>query len=155
MVLLAWVGLTTAGICFPAMAVLTHYYDIYGTDGIAALYWLGPVGLFVGCLSSVISIFFAHAAIGLPLPSGSVRTERWIVPLWIAIIILLTLRCTVLSGTPALLAEVLYSTYPFLIALVLAPALVNICPDTEIPQIAVTQQTRHNAQNRRSTGGRT
>jgi hypothetical protein len=150
LVLLGWAGLITAGVCFPAMAILTHYYN---TDGIAALYWLGPIGLFVGCVSSVISIFFAHAAIGLPLPSGSARTERWIVPLWIAMIILLALRCTVLSGTPALLAEVLYSTYPFLIALGLGPALVNICP--AIPHAAVTQQTRHSAQNRHSAGART
>ena len=89
----------------------------------------------------MISIFFAHAAIGLPLPSGSPRAERWIVPLWIAIVVLLALRYTVLSGTPALLAEVLYSTYPFLIALGLAPALANICP--AIPQAAVAPQTRH------------
>jgi hypothetical protein len=150
LVLLGWAGLITAGVSFPAMAILPHYY---ATDSIAALYWLGPVGLFIGGLSSVLSIFFAHAAIGLPLPSGSARTERWIVPLWIMMIILLALRWTVLSGTPALLAEVLYSTYPFLIALGLAPALINICPD--VPQAAVTQQTRHSAQNRRSAGVRT
>jgi hypothetical protein len=150
LVVLGWAGLIAAGVCFPAMAILTQYYT---TNSVTALYWLGPVGLFVGCLSSVISIFFAHAAIGLPLPSGSARTERWIVPIWIAMIILLALRCTVLSGTPALLAEVLYSTYPFLIALGLAPALINICPD--IPQAAVTQQIRHSAQNRRSAGART
>jgi hypothetical protein len=150
MVLLGWAGLMTAGVCFPAMAILTHYY---ATNAVTALYWLGPVALFVGCLSSVLSIFFAHTTMGLPLPNGSARTERWIVPLWIAIIVLLTLRFTVLSGTPALLAEVLYSTYPFLIALGLAPALVNICP--AIPQAAVTQQTRHSAQNRRSAGART
>ena len=150
LVLLGWAGLITAGVCFPAMAVLTHFYTA-GAE--TALYWLGPAGLFVGCLSSVISIFFAQAAIGVPLPSGSARTERWIVPIWIAIVVLLVLRCTVLSGTPALLAEALYSTYPLLIALVLAPALSNVCPDT--PQAAVTPQSRHSAQNRRSAGGRT
>ncbi len=138
LVLGGWAGLITAGVSFPAMAILTHSY---AAGGMTALHWLGPAGLFVGCLASVISIFFAHAAIGLPLPSGSPRAERWIVPLWIAIVVLLALRYTVLSGTPALLAEVLYSTYPFLIALGLVPALANICP--AIPQAAVAPQTRH------------
>jgi hypothetical protein len=150
LVLLGWAGLITAGVCFPAMAILAHLYKANGT---IPLYWLGPAGLFVGCISSVISIFFAQAAIGLPLPSGSPRTERWIVPLWIAMVVSLALRCTVLSGTPALFAEVLYSSYPFLIALGLAPALANIRP--AVPQAAVTPQTRHNPQNRRSVGART
>jgi hypothetical protein len=65
--------------------------------------------------------------------------------------VLIALRCTVLSGMPALLAETLYSTYPFLIALGLAPALVNVCP--ALPQ-AATQQTSHSAHHRRSAGGR-
>jgi hypothetical protein len=154
LVLVGWAGLITAGVCFPAMAILAHFFTAgSGT----ALYWLGPAGLFVGCLSSVISIFFGHAAIGLPLPSGSPRLERWIVPLWIAIVALVALRCTVLSGTPALFAEVLYSTYPFLIALGLAPALANICPEVHqaTPQAAITQQTRHSERNRRSAGART
>src|SRR6266702_6342487 len=62
LVLLGWAGLITAGVCFPAMAILTHFY----TGGEAtALYWLGPTGLFVGCLSSVLSIFFAQTVLGL------------------------------------------------------------------------------------------
>ena len=148
LVLLGWAGLITAGVCFPAMTILAHFY----TGGEAtALYWLGPTGLFVGCLSSVLSIFFAQTVLGLPLPSGSARLERWIVPLWIAIVALVALRCTVLSGTPALFAEVIYSTYPFLIALGLAPALANFGPDVHqaTPQAAITQQTRHNERNRR------
>jgi hypothetical protein len=148
LVFLGWAGLMTAGFCFPATAILAQFYM---SSGMAALYWLGPVGLFVGCLSAVVAIFFAHAALGVPLPSGSPRTERWIVPLWIAIMILIALRCTVLSGIPAVLAEALYSTYPFLIALGLAPALVNVCP--AIPQ-AATQQTLHSARHRRSASGR-
>jgi hypothetical protein len=148
LVLLGWAGLITAGLCFPLMAILTHFYT--GGDD-TPLYWLGPAGLFVGCLSSVISIFFARAALGVPLPSGSPRLERWIVPLWIAIVTLIALRWTVLSGTPAWLAEVLYSTYPFLIALGLAPALTNVCSDIReaAPQAAVTHQSRHNGRNRR------
>jgi hypothetical protein len=154
MVLLGWAGLTVAGVCFPAMVVLAHFY---GVAGETTLYWLGPAGLFVGCSSSLISIFFAHATLGLPLPSGSARLERWIVPFWIALVVLLVLRWTVLSGTPAVLAEMLYSTYPFLIALGLAPALTHISPDTRLaaPQAIVTPQTRRNGQNRRSAGVRT
>jgi hypothetical protein len=154
LVLLGWAGLITAGVCFPVMTILTHFYT--GGEE-TALYWLGPAGLFVGCLSSVISIFFAQTALGLPLPSGSARLERWIVPLWIAIVALVALRCTVLSGTPALLAEALYSTYPFLIALGLAPALANVCPEVRqaAPQAAITQQSLHSERNRRSAGART
>jgi hypothetical protein len=154
LVLLGWAGLIVAGICFPAMVIVTHFYN---TDSQTALYWLGPAGLFVGCLSSVVSIFFAHVTIGLPFPSGSARLERWIVPFWIALVVLLTLRWTVLSGTPAVLAEMLYSTYPFLIALGLAPALTNVSPDAHqaAPQAVVTQQTRHSGQSRRSAGVRT
>jgi hypothetical protein len=154
LVLLGWTGLMTAGLCFPVMAIFT---DFHPGGHETLLYRLGPAGLFVGCLSSVISIFFAQTALGQPLPSGSARFERWIVPLWIAIIVLLALRWTVLSGTPAALAEVLYSTYPFLIALGLAPALANVCPENRqvAPQAAVTQQTPHSAQNRRSAGART
>jgi hypothetical protein len=150
LVLLGWAGLITAGVCFPAMAILAHFYD---ASAAASLYWLGPAALLVGCIASVISIFFAQAAIGVPPPSGSPRAERWIVPLWIAMVVLLALRCTVLSGTPALLAEVFYSTYPLLIALGLAPVLATICP--ALPQAAVTPQTRHSAQNRHSAGVRT
>jgi hypothetical protein len=154
MVLLGWAGLIVAGVCFPAMVIVAHFYN---AGGETALYWLGPAGLFVGCLSSVVSIFFAHATIGLPLPSGSARLERWIVPFWIALVVLLMLRWTVLSGTPAVLAEILYSTYPFLIALGLAPALTTISPDAHqtAPQAIVTQQTRHSGQTRRSAGART
>src|SRR5262245_670046 len=119
LVLLGWAGLITAGVCFPATAILSRYYT---SGGMTALYWLGPLGLFIGCVSSIVAMFFAHAALGLPLPSSSPRTERWIVPLWIASLVLVALRCTVLSGMPALLAEVLYSAYPFLIALGLSPA---------------------------------
>jgi hypothetical protein len=154
LVLLGWAGLISAGISFPVMAILAHFY----TGGEAtALYWLGPAGLFVGCLSSVVSIFFAQTALGVPLPSGSARLERWIVPFWIAIVVLLALRWTVLSGTPAMLAEALYSTYPFLIALGLAPALAHVCPEIHqaAPQAAVTQQTRHTERSRRSAGART
>jgi hypothetical protein len=147
LVLLGWAGLITAGICFPAIAILAQFYTSSGTT---PLDWLGPVGLFVGGVSSVVAIFFAHAALGLPLPSGSPRTERWIVPLWIASMVLLALRCTVLSGTPALIAEVLYSTYPFLIALGLSPALLPA-----IPQAAVVQETQHGGRHRRSAGSRT
>jgi hypothetical protein len=114
-----------------------------------ALYWLGPLGLLAGSLSSIVAIFFAHAALGLPLPSGSPRTERWIVPLWIAGVALLALRCTVLSGTPALLAEILYSTYPFLIALGLSPALLPAIPETP-----VAQETQHGGRHRHPAGGR-
>lgn len=145
---LGWAGLITAGICFPATAILAQFYM---SSGMTALYWLGPVALFVGCVSALIAIFFAQAALGVPLPSGSPRTERWIVPLWIAIMVLIALRCTVLSGMPALLAETLYSTYPFLIALGLAPALGNVCP--ALPQ-AATQQTSHSVHYRRSGAGR-
>ena len=137
LLLLGWAGLITAGICFPATAILARFYS---SSGMAALYWLGPVGLFVGCASSIVAIFFARAALDIPLPNGSPRTERWIVPLWIAGVVLLALRCTVLSGTPALLAEVLYSAYPFLIALGLAPALLNVC--LAIPQVTATQQAQ-------------
>jgi hypothetical protein len=150
LVLLGWAGLITAGICFPAMAIVAH---IYKTSGAVALYWLGPAGLFVGCVASVISFFFAQAVIGLPPPSGSPRAERWIVPLWIAMVVLLALRWTVLSGIPALFAEVLYSTYPFLIALGLAPVLAYVNP--AVPQAAVTPQTRHSGRNRHSAGART
>jgi len=143
---LGWAGLITAGVCFPATAILAQFYV---SSAMTALYWLGPVALFVGCVSALIAMFFAQSALGVPLPSGSPRTERWIVPLWIAIMLLIVLRCTVLSGIPALLAEALYSTYPFLIALGLAPALVSVCP--AIPQ-AATQQTLHSARHRRSAG---
>jgi hypothetical protein len=141
LVLLGWAGLITAGICFPATAILSQFY---ASSGMTALYWLGPLGLLAGCVSSIVAIFFAHAALGLPLPSGSPRTERWIVPLWIAGVALLALRCTVLSGTPALLAEILYSTYPFLIALGLSPALLPTVPET-----AVTQESQHSGRHRR------
>jgi hypothetical protein len=154
MVLLGWAGLIVAGVSFPAMVILAHFCAV-GDE--TTLYWLGPAGLFVGCSSSLVSIFFAHATIGLPLPRGSARLERWIVPFWIALVVLLTLRWTVLSGTPAALAEILYSTYPFLIALGLAPALTTISPDARqtAPQAVVTQQTRHSGQTRRSAGART
>ncbi len=77
LVLLGWAGLITAGVSFPAMAILTHSY---AAGGMTALHWLGPAGLFVGCLASVISIFFAHAAIGLPLPSSRCATRCFRAP---------------------------------------------------------------------------
>src|SRR5258705_3045277 len=92
MVLLGWAGLFTAGVCFPAMAILTHYYE---TDGIAALYLLGPARLFVGCFSSLVSIFFSPTALCLPLPNGSLRTAPLIIPPLVAILVLLVLRCYV------------------------------------------------------------
>jgi hypothetical protein len=146
LILLAWAGLITAGVCFPASAILTQFYAF---GGMTAIYWLGPIGLFTGSLSAVAAIFFARSALGVPLPNGSPQTERWIVPLWIGILVLLALRYTMLSGTPALIAEILYSTYPLLIALGLSPALVATCG--EIPQ-AVAQQARH--RDRRPGGGR-
>jgi hypothetical protein len=144
LILLAWAGLITAGVCFPAAAILTQFYAF---GGMTAIYWLGPIGLFVGSLSAVAAIFFARSALGIPLPKGSPQTERWIAPLWIGNLVLLALRCTMLSGTPALIAEILYSTFPLLIALGLSPALVTAC--AEMPQ-AVAQQARHGARDRRS-----
>jgi hypothetical protein len=146
LILLAWAGLITAGVCFPATAILTQFYAF---GGMTAIYWLGPVGLLAGSLSAVGAIFFARSALGVPLPKGSPQTERWIVPLWAGNLILLALRCTMLSGMPALIAEVLYSTYPLLIALGLSPALVTAY--AEMPQ-AVAQQARH--RDRRPGGGR-
>jgi hypothetical protein len=145
---LAWSGLVIAGICFPATAILTQ---LYAFDGMTAIYWLGPIGLFAGCLSAVTAIFFARSALGIPLPQGSPQTERWIAPLWITSLVLLALRCTMLSGVPALIAEVLYSAFPFLIALGLSPALVTA--SAEMPQ-AVAQQARHGAHDHRSARGR-
>ncbi len=142
LVLLAWAGLVTAGICFPATAILTQFYAF---DGISAICWLGPIGLFIGSLCAIAAIFFARSALGTPLPNGSPQTERWIVPLWIASLILLALRCTILSGTPALVAEVLYSAFPFLIALGLAPALITY---PAIPGRA-RQRVRQGASDRR------
>jgi hypothetical protein len=147
LILLAWAGLITAGVCFPATAILTHFYAF---GDLTAIYWLGPIGLFVGCLSAVTAIFL-RSALGIPLPKGSPQTERWIVPLWIASLALLALRCTMLSGIPALIAEVLYSAYPFLIVLGLSPALVTAC--AEMPK-AVAQQARHGARDRRPHRGR-
>ena len=110
-----------------------------------AIYWLGPIGLFAGSLSAVAAIFFARSALGIPLPKGSPQTERWIVPLWIGNLVLLALRCTMLSGMPALIAETLYSAFPFLIALGLSPALVSAYTE---PQ-PVAQQARYGARDRR------
>ena len=145
---LAWAGLIMAGICFPATAILTQFFAF---GGMTAIYWLGPIGLFVGCLAAVAAIFFARSALGIPLPNGSPQTERWIAPLWVTGLILLALRCTMLSGMPALIAEVLYSAFPFLIALGLSPALVTAY--AEMPQ-AVAQQARHGARDHRSPRGR-
>ena len=147
LILLAWAGLVTAGVCFPATAILTQFYAF---GGLTAIYWLGPAGLFVGGLCAVTAIFFARSALGVPLPKGSPQTERWIAPLWIAGLVLLALRCTMLSGMPALIAEALYSTYPFLIALGLSPALVTY---PAMPQ-AIAQQARRGAHDRRQACGR-
>ena len=75
LILLGWAGLITAGVCFPATAILTQFYAF---GGIAAMYWLAPIGLFIGGLSAVAAIFFARTALGVPLPKGSPQTERWI-----------------------------------------------------------------------------
>jgi hypothetical protein len=148
LVLLGWAGLITAGVCFPASAILSEFYTF---GDLTAIIWLGPIGLFIGSLSAVAAIFFARSALGIPLPNGSPQTERWIVPLWIASLVLLALRCTILSGLPAVIAETLYSTFPFLIALGLSPALMMACAGT--PQ-AVAQRARHGAHDRRSGSGR-
>jgi drug/metabolite transporter (DMT)-like permease len=150
LILLGWAGLITAGVSFPASAILTQFYK---SVDVIAIDWLGPIGLFIGSLSAIAAIFFARHALGIPLPKGSPQTERWIVPLWIAGLILLVMHCTVLSGTPAMIAEVLYSTYPFLIALGLSPALATACP--AVPQAMVTQRARHGARDHRSLGGHT
>jgi hypothetical protein len=142
LILLAWAGLITAGVGFPATAILTQFY---ASGGMTAIYWLGPIGLFAGSLSAVAAIFFARSALGIPLPKGSPQTERWIVPLWIGNLVLLALRCTMLSGMPALIAETLYSAFPFLIALGLSPALVSAYAE---PQ-PVAQQARYGARDRR------
>jgi choline-glycine betaine transporter len=145
LILLGWAGLITAGICFPANAILAEFYAF---GGITAISWLAPIGLFVGGLSAVAAIFFARAALGVPLPKGSPQTERWIAPLWTACLALLALRYTMLSGMPALVAEVLYSAFPFLIALGLSPALITY---PAMPQPA-RQQARHRVRDRRSAG---
>jgi drug/metabolite transporter (DMT)-like permease len=149
LILMGWAGLITAGVSFPASAILAHFF---GSGDKTPIDWLGPIGLFIGSLSAIAAILFARSRLGIPLPNGSPQTERWIVPLWIAGLILVALRCTLLSGMPALIAEVLYSTYPFLIALGLSPALVTACPD--VPQTAVTQRARHGVHDRRLLDGR-
>jgi hypothetical protein len=138
LILLAWAGLITAGVCFPATAILA---EIYPFGGIAAISWLAPIGLFVGGLSAVTAIFFARSALGVPLPKGSPQTERWIAPLWTAGLVLLALRYTMLSGIAALVAEVFYSAFPFLVALGLSPALITY-PAVPLP---ARQQARHGA----------
>ena len=111
----SFAGLVTAGICFPIMAVLTHFHS----TGAMWIYMLGPLGLMLGCILYIAGVIYAHYALGWHFPRNfPAWTSRFLVAYWISNVALQILQYYLLKeGLLLLSAQVLSATYPFILAL--------------------------------------